>query len=191
MLPRACASFSLRYVCLLAGLLGITTAARDGLCPPLGPVLPAPRAPTQSLHVQAAASVLQQALLNITASLNNSALSFGVQSIHESNPILEFHYTPPNFGSHGVKQVNSDTVYRLASTSKLFPVLAVLQTVGMDLNDPITKYLPELRELNDEALEKNQVWAVDWDEVTLGALSSHLGIPADCEAPPYQAMMYH
>lgn len=165
---------------LILGLIAGASAALDGLCPPLGALLPAPTAPSSSLHVQAAALLLKEALQNATASLNTSAISFGIQSIHETEPILEFHYTPPEFGAAGVKEVDSNTVYRLASTSKLFPVLAILKHEDMDLNDPVTKYLPELRDLNKQAREHSRVWQVDWDSITLGALSSHLGAPSDC-----------
>ncbi|KAK6088102.1 beta-lactamase-like protein 2 [Seiridium cupressi] len=170
---------TLRLACLVSFLSGGAFAALDGLCPPLGAVLPAPKAPSSSLHIQSAVLQLKQVLQNVTAALNNSAVSFGVQSIHETEPLLEFHYTPPEFGSHGVKEVDSNSVYRLASTSKLFPALAILRTEGMDLNDPITKYLPELRDLNKQSRAQNELWTIDWDDITLGALSSHLGAPSD------------
>lgn len=174
-------SSGMRLPYLIAGLLGGASAALDGLCPPLGPVLPAPTSPSSSRHVQSAVLALNHAFGKVTASLNNSAVSFGIQSIHESKPIVELHHTPPNFSADGVQEVDADTVYRLASTSKLFPVLAVLRTEGMDLNDPITKYLPELKELDDkQSLHHNRLWTVDWDDITLGALSSHLGSPSDC-----------
>jgi hypothetical protein len=173
---------AMRYAYLLSSLLSGAWAAVGGLCPPLGPVLPAPKAPSNSLYVQAAVAVLKEALFNGTAPLNGSSVSVGIQSIHEADPLFEFHYTPPKFGANGVKKVDSDTVYRLASTSKMFAVLAILQIEGMDLNDPITKYLPELQDLGKQARKQNNLWTVNWDDVTLGALSSHLGAPADCKS---------
>lgn len=170
----------MRHVYLFSGLLGAASAALDGLCPPLGPVLPAPKAPSANAYLQSQMSLLNETLHNATAPLNSSAISFAIQSIHEDKPMLEFHYTPQNFGKNGVQKVDANTVYRLASTSKLFPVLAVLKTEGMELNDPITKYLPQLRNLKKESRQQNQMWVVDWDDITLGALSSHLGAPADC-----------
>ncbi|KAI0129092.1 beta-lactamase/transpeptidase-like protein [Xylariales sp. AK1849] len=166
-------------ICLVLTHTDGVSAALDGLCPPLGPVLPAPTSPSASLHVQSALTVFEEALRNVTSNLNVSAVSVGVHSIHEVEPMLVFHHTPPKLDARGVKQVDSDTLYRLASTSKIFPVLAILKTPGMDLNDPITKYLPELRSLNEQAQAQNAIWAVDWDDITLGALASHHGIPAD------------
>lgn len=76
--------------------------------------------------------------------------------------------------------VDSDTVFRLASLSKLFPVLAVLMQKGVDLDDPVTRYVPELRALNQQARDQTAIWKTDWDSVTIGALMSHLGgTPAD------------
>lgn len=170
----------MRHVYLFSGLLGAASAALDGLCPPLGPVLPAPKAPSANAYLQSQISLLNETLHNMTAPLSSSAISFAIQSIHEHKPMLEFHYTPKDFGKNGVQKVDANTVYRLASTSKLFPVLAVLKTDGMELNDPITKYLPQLRNLKKESRQQNQMWVVDWDDITLGALSSHLGAPADC-----------
>lgn len=157
------------------------SAALDGLCPPLGAVLPPATSPSSHVAVQSAAKVLREALANLTAPFNKTAVTFGVQSIREAQPIIEYHYTPQELDPRGVQKVDSDTVFRLASTSKIFPVLAVLKTHGMSLDDPITDYLPELNALNKQAKAQNAIWTVDWDEITLGALASHLGGPADCE----------
>jgi hypothetical protein len=156
-------------------------AALDGLCPPLGAVLPPATSPGSHLAVQSASKLLREALGNLTASFNQTAVAFGVQSIREAKPIVEYYYTPPELDPRGVQKVDSDSVFRLASTSKIFPVLAVLKTYGMSLDDPITDYLPELNALNKQAKAQNAIWTVDWDEITLGALASHLGGPADCE----------
>lgn len=111
----------------------------------------------------------------MTEGMEGSALAVGVKSIHEDKLLLEYAYTPPNVDPRGVQKVDSDTVFRLASASKVFPVLALLQINGVDLNDPVTKYVPQLRDLNKEARAQTPIWTVDWDDITLGALASHLG----------------
>ena len=64
----------------------------------------------------------------------------------------------------------------------MFPVLALLKLHKVDFDDAVTKYVPELRALNKQARKQDAVWAVDWDQVTVGALASHIGgIPADCK----------
>ncbi|KAK4154098.1 beta-lactamase-like protein 2 [Chaetomidium leptoderma] len=169
---------SLFLSCLTLG----AQAALDGHCPPLGPVLPAPTEPSKHEAVPAAAKALKEILQQMTASYNTSAVAIGVKSIHESNLLFEYSYTPPNKDKRGAQTVDSDTVFRLGSLTKVFPVLALLKLKdrGVSLDDPITKYVPELRELKSQAREDSQVWAVEWDDVTLGSLASHMGgIPSD------------
>ncbi|KAI1878406.1 uncharacterized protein JN550_000588 [Neoarthrinium moseri] len=177
--PLCSRTLPVPVVCLLSFWFNGAVASLDGLCPPLGPVLPAPKEPSSNLNVQAALKLFKESVHNVTGSFNKSAVSIGVQSIHESAPMFEYHFTPPELDPRGVNKVDSNTVYRLASTSKLFPVLSVLKTEGMDLNDPITKYIPDLRSLNEHAREESPLWTVDWDDMTLGSLASHLGAPAD------------
>jgi CubicO group peptidase (beta-lactamase class C family) len=120
----------------------------------------------------------------MTASYNASAVAVGVKSIHEPDLLFEYYYTPPNKDKRGAQKVDSDTVFRLGSLTKVFPVLALLKLkdMGVSLDDPITKYVPELRELKRQGGIDSPVWTVGWDDVTLGALASHMaGIPSDCE----------
>ena len=160
-------------------------ASLDGHCPPLGAVLPAPLQPSTSNHVKTAVDNVKKTIEATISALNGSGLAVGVKSIHEDNLLLEYAYTPSDIDPRGVDKVDSDTVFRLASASKLFPVLAVLKLHGVDLNDAVTKYLPELRDLNKQARAQNPIWAVEWDDITLGALASHLGgIAADSQKIP-------
>jgi CubicO group peptidase (beta-lactamase class C family) len=166
--------------CLSLGIF----AAQDGHCPPLGPVLPAPTQPSKHEALPAAAAALRGALDQMTATYNSSAVAIGVKSIYETGLLFEYAYTPPNKDKRGAQKVDSNTVFRLGSLTKVFPVLALLKLKdrGVSLDDPITKYVPELRALKRQARKDSPVWTVDWDEVTLGALASHMGgIPSDCE----------
>ncbi|KAG7294063.1 hypothetical protein NEMBOFW57_004125 [Staphylotrichum longicolle] len=176
------------YSALKAGFLALpylslgALAALDGHCPPLGPVLPAPTQPSKHEAVPAAAAALRGIIDQVTATYNGSAVAIGVKSIHESKLLFEYAHTPANKEKRGAQKVDSDTVFRLGSLTKVFPVLALLKLKdrGVRLDDPITKYVPELRGLKKQAREDSPVWVVDWDEVTLGALASHMaGIPSD------------
>ncbi|PVH81937.1 beta-lactamase/transpeptidase-like protein [Cadophora sp. DSE1049] len=58
--------------------------------------------------------------------------------------------------------------YLIGSISKLFSDLILLRT-GLRLDDPVTKYLPELKSVDSP---------VRWENITLGSLGDHLsGIP--------------
>lgn len=157
-------------------------AALGGHCPPLGPVLPAPRHPSTNDAVKSAVSALKEALDERTAAYNGSGLAIGLKSIHEDDYLLEYAHTPDHLDPRGVDKIDSDSVFRIASVSKLFPVLAILKLKGVSLDDAVTEYVPELKKLNDEAREQNAIWAVDWDDITIGSLASHMsGVAADCE----------
>jgi len=152
-------------------------AALDGHCPPLGPVLPAPTRPSADPAVQSAITAFKALMDQKGQVFNTSAIAIGVKSVHEENLLLEWAFTPPEEfrDPRGVQEVDSNTVFRLASLSKVFPVLGVLLQNGVSIEDPVTKYIPELRELNKQAREQTAVWTCGWDSVTIGALMSHLG----------------
>ncbi|KAJ2992538.1 hypothetical protein NUW58_g2133 [Xylaria curta] len=156
-------------------------AARDGLCPPLGPVLPAPISPSGHDSVQAAVLVAVDKFQNRTAAFNTTGVSIAVQSIHEMSPMLEFHHTPPVLDNTSATTINSETIYRIGSISKVFAVLSVLTQGQMSMEDPITKYVPELLQLKHDAVPvANDITAVHWEQVTVGSLATHMsGIGTD------------
>ncbi|RSM18283.1 hypothetical protein CDV31_002802 [Fusarium ambrosium] len=155
-------------------------AAKNNHCPPLGPVLPAPTSPSTNDAVKTAVEALTKGLKALTGSFNSTAMSIGMVSLHEDEPILDIHHTPANLDARGVKKVDADTVYRIGSVSKAFTVLAALKLSGVNMDDAVTKYLPQLRELGKQQNEKNNITVVDWDRISLQALASHMGgIPAD------------
>ncbi|KAK5635362.1 hypothetical protein RRF57_011074 [Xylaria bambusicola] len=168
----------------LGALLLLTNgafAARDGLCPPLGPVMPAPVSPSGHDLVQDAIRLVTDKFQNLTAGFNTTGISVAVKSIYEANPMLELHHTPPVADNTSTTTVDSETIYRIGSLSKIFAVLSVLTQGQMKLEDPITKYVPELLQLRKEAVPvANNITAVHWDQVTVSSLTSHMsGIGAD------------
>ena len=152
-------------------------AGLDGHCPPLGPVLPAPTQPSADPAVQSAIAAFKTLMEEKVQVASTSAIAIGVKSVHEEELLLEWSFTPPEEfrDPRGVQEVDSDTVFRLASLSKVFPVLGVLLQNGVRIEDPVTKYIPDLRELNKQARDRTPVWTCGWDSVTIGALMSHLG----------------
>ncbi|KAK1585359.1 beta-lactamase [Colletotrichum navitas] len=106
-----------------------------------------------------------------TAAFNGSAVSIGVKSALEDAPLVDFHFTPRERDPRGAQAVDRHTAYRLASVSKLFPVLAALQrgdVIGWE--DPLTKFIPELRDAPKGALDYH-----DWEEITVEAAATHIG----------------
>ncbi|KAI2629983.1 beta-lactamase/transpeptidase-like protein [Hypoxylon sp. NC1633] len=158
----------------------IVLAALNGHCPPLGPVLPAPTKPATHESVQQAIRSITSVFQNITADLDSTGISIAVKSIHESGPLLELHHTPTTLNPNGTRIINSETIYRLGSISKIFAVLSVLQQDHVKLDDHVADYVPELLHLKGETDEVNDVTTVRWKDVTLGSLASHMsGVGAD------------
>ncbi|KAF4630436.1 hypothetical protein G7Y89_g7707 [Cudoniella acicularis] len=165
-------------------------------CPYLGPDFPAPTNLTNS-------STFQKALANLTSTIENgivsgtlfpNSTSFSVEifSTKNPNPLFEYHHTSPNLQLfNGTKLVDGNSIYRIASISKLFTVYLFLIEAGdVHFHDSITKFIPELAEesifySNDEAAD-----FVDWESVTIGELASQMsGISRDSEFgfPPLNA----
>lgn len=157
--------------------VGAFALADAKACPPMGAVFPAPQAPSQNKGVKSAASALKNTLDEQISSLfETSAMSIGVKSIHEDEPLFTYHFTPPNPGS-GARKVGDNTVYRIGSVSKLFTVLAALQNPDIDMNASVLKYLPQLNETRAD----DPIFSLDWEDITVASLAGHLsGVGADC-----------
>ncbi|KAI7774747.1 hypothetical protein LA080_007954 [Diaporthe eres] len=184
-------SFSLR---ISFTLLAVTSAAADLYnqpCPLYGQNYPTPTGLATSKHVEAAAeSVLNQLLSakNETTAygpLDTDTTAFSVEfyTLDDEDAVFSHHYTPTQLLSQrtaGVEEVDSDTIYRVGSVSKLWTVYLYLLAAGdQTWNDPITTFIPELQEIS-QTQELDPTSDVDWESITVGALASHLaGIGRD------------
>jgi CubicO group peptidase (beta-lactamase class C family) len=113
-------------------------------CPPTGPVLPVPVIE----DVASLTSNLTQSLLEVSQvsadHFNLSATSFSVQITGPDAILYEFHHTAPVRNTSGVDKVTGDSVYRVASVTKMVTTLALLLQESANLDDPVTKYVPGL-----------------------------------------------
>ncbi|KAI0173261.1 beta-lactamase/transpeptidase-like protein [Hypoxylon sp. FL1284] len=166
----------------VGALLGwiVSTVVAIPVCPLDGPVFTKPLRPSENEDIKAAVATLNEQFANITAGAQNYSLSIQVYSVHEPAPIWELYHTAPTLPSNttGVKTVDENTVFRLGSLTKIFTIYAWLVNAGDTLwNDPITKYVPELRELTNRS---DPVDFTAWEDVTLGGLATQLtGIPRE------------
>lgn len=75
----------------------------------------------------------------------------------------------------GAEQVNGSSAYRIASITKTFTVLGILQqhaAGNLRLDDPVDQYVSDLR--------RRQSGSIPWKDITLRSLASQLsGIPRD------------
>jgi CubicO group peptidase (beta-lactamase class C family) len=186
--PRTCAT--------LAALAAIHVAAALPNCPIQGQEFPEPR--NLAEH-----PIWKEAIASLTAvydwhdqdqngTTGAKNFSYSVQ-VFSGNPgqeiLFERYHTAPNLptlNSTGVKKVDSRTVYRLGSITKVYTVLAWLVAAGdAQLNDPVAKYLPEVAAHieKNKGREDDGVWKVDWEDITIGALmGQQAGIQRDCKS---------
>ena len=78
----------------------------------------------------------------------NVTFSLGLFSIHDPAAAeLQYHYASPEVvkAPNGTHKVDGDSIYRIASVSKLFTVYAgMIELSSEDWNRPITDFIPEL-----------------------------------------------
>jgi len=78
----------------------------------------------------------------------------------------------------GAVEVSGNSVYRIASITKTFTTLGILQQHAaghLNLDDSVDRYLTGLR--------GPQSGSISWKDITLRSLASQLsGLPRDCEA---------
>jgi hypothetical protein len=116
-------------------------------CPFLGPDLPAATNLANSSSVQNATSILKTRIADgITSGLlspNQTSFSVEIFSSDSSTPLFEYHYASPILSiSNGTKTVDSNSIYRIGSISKLFTVYTFLIEAGDTyFHEPITKYV--------------------------------------------------
>lgn len=174
------ASFLL-FACAALSTLSQTLAQTlDPNCPILGPDFPAPIRPAQNPAVSDAVQQVEKAVETFVDNATSDTVSLEVYSIYENEPLLTFHRSAPsaNLSEIGTQSVDSDSIYRVASISKLFTVYTYLAAVGdATWNRPVTDFVPELAQYaedNQEQLERDRIGTVDWKAITVGALASHL-----------------
>ncbi|KAI0149601.1 beta-lactamase/transpeptidase-like protein [Xylariaceae sp. FL1272] len=145
-------------------------------CPPLGAVLPSPKDASSHPAVKEVVEQAQGLMSELEQLLGNATgLSLGIASVHEDAPLLNVAYTPDIYNETGVSKVDSDTVFRIGSVSKVFTVMGLLLLGDkVNLADSITKYIPELNDLKKEQSIISPVTTVNWDAITLDALAAQL-----------------
>ncbi|KAH8711829.1 beta-lactamase/transpeptidase-like protein [Phaeosphaeriaceae sp. PMI808] len=149
-------------------------------CPFLGPVFPPPTSLSTNSEFTSSIQKLQSSIQEALSSGNsthgpissNDTYSVQIFSTKNDEPLLDMHHRGTEI--LGNRTVDGDSVYRIASTTKLITVYLLLLQVGDSIFEHrVTKYLPELA-------GKGQ-----WDDITVGALAGYLaGIAADAYTFP-------
>jgi hypothetical protein len=184
---------------VLAFLLPLSTFGSRP-CPILGPPYLIPASLATSSIVHAGTNDLTRAFDALISTGNSShgavtsnTTSFSIALFSPSNfnvsSFYEYHHTAPWATNANPKSAKKDSrsVYRLGDLTRLLTVYSFLHQIGDRLwLDPVTDYVPELRTVQDRI--RNPILEVDWNEITLGDLASHMsGIGRDSECWARQA----
>jgi hypothetical protein len=159
--------------------LVISPAVAISNCPIYGPVFPKPANLAQSKLLSDEFSALEKTLndavqTNSHSLVNTTAYSLVFFSAEEEAPLFEWHYTPSSYENHvnGVTKIDSDSIYRIASISKLVHIYMALSEIGDSLwNRPVTDFLPELKQ---QPGENDPIRDAKWEDVKLGDLGAYL-----------------
>ena len=156
-------------IILVAPFAASASAAIQARCPPSGPVLPQPSLSLDS-NLENVTFQIETLLKSSATSWNASATSFSVELTSADKTIYEYHHTAKVLNDTGTDKVDTNTIYRVASITKVFASLALLLKAPWAIDAPARWFVPELGDLEG------------YEETTLGMLANHMsGIPRDGE----------
>lgn len=150
-------------------------------CDDPSPAFLLPNLNAASSEREAVQGIIENALHNISAESEYDRTSFSVEVTSNTETLFSFHHTAAQLDT-GTDNVNGSSLYRIASITKSFTVLALIQQYAagnLSLDDPVNKYI--------SALNEPQNSTVRWKDITLRALASQIGgLSRDSESPALQ-----
>lgn len=150
-----------------------------GVCPPPSPTFPLP---DYSKHQPILLNVLQKIqneAESIVADRTYDTTAFSIEVTSSKQTLWSsFHKARDRDALRpGAEEVNGNSVYRIASITKTFTILGILQQHAaghLNLDDAIDAYLMDLKGA--------QSGSIRWKDITLRSLASQLsGLPFDCK----------
>ncbi|KAF2715980.1 beta-lactamase/transpeptidase-like protein [Polychaeton citri CBS 116435] len=158
--------------CLILAILLIAPPS-SAICYEPSPAFPVPQWEHNSPALLASLDTIEKALTPVLNLDEYDSASVSIELTTSSRTIWSRHHSPRVFDEQrpGTKHVDSESVYRVASITKVFTTLGILfqhQARNLSLDDSIDKYVPELD------------GEMAWHDITLRALASQLsGIPRE------------
>ncbi len=142
------------------------------------PAFPLPKLPRGSKYLTDLFASIDDSLKQAVAHDEFATSSFSVEVTSSKETLWSSHHTARerNDTRPGAKIVDGSSVYRIASITKTFTTLGILQQYeagNLSLDDPIKEYIQEL--------DGKQKGTIPWHDITLRTLASQLsGIPREC-----------
>ncbi|KAL4954444.1 beta-lactamase/transpeptidase-like protein [Aspergillus filifer] len=166
----------------------------------LGPIYPAPR------DLSSRNSIVANAFNNLTRALDSSfrghsnttlselsdlTFSVGLFSTRDAGAeTLQYHHASPETANStlGTRQPDGDSIYRIASVSKLFTVYAgLIELWPEDWERPLSQIFPELVQPDDDDIDVTS--DTQWDYITPWFLAAQLGGVAQYAIPWTQDLL--
>ncbi|EEH11641.1 conserved hypothetical protein [Histoplasma capsulatum G186AR] len=151
-------------------------------CPLLGQAFPPPRMLSNSSTWKKAIEDFEsnlKELLSQSTDLDARTTSFSINifSSHEENLLYEYHHDAPGLKGSIAKgqKLNGDTMYRIASISKVMTLYTFLIEAGFKyFNEPVAKFVPEIeREIQRQWGNIDDTLVPQWREITVGSLANY------------------
>jgi CubicO group peptidase (beta-lactamase class C family) len=164
------------YLFALAGPLFIRSIYAR--CYDPSPAFPPPDFSRDSEDLKWTLAHIEKSLKETVSDEIYAASSYSIEITSSKETLWSSHHTARdrNESRIGTKVVTSDSVYRIASITKTFTTLGILQqhaAGNLSLDDPIQKYIAEL--------QGPESGNIPWKDITLRTLASQLsGIPREC-----------
>ncbi|RDW74644.1 serine hydrolase domain-containing protein [Aspergillus mulundensis] len=156
-------------------------------CPLLGPAFPPWTLDTSDKTIASALEALTRELDMLVSTNTGShgdvspnttfsiALSSADSGSAQDEPFFwQYHHIAPALSrsAAGSRVADENSIYRIGGLTEVFTVWCLLLSGGDHLlNDPVTKYLPELA---NGTSTQDDIEHVLWDDVTVGRRSSHM-----------------
>ena len=163
-------------------ILSIFFPSTTPSCTSQNPFFPPPIYSRQSSEIWETFSQIEASLSALTrnnSALNTSSYSIEVTSSHKTLWSTFHTARDKNLTRPGAETVDETSRYRIASITKVFTVLGILQqhaAGNLSLDDSVDKYIPDLF----ASLGQPAGAPIPWHEITLRSLASQLsGLPRD------------
>lgn len=116
------------------------------------------------------------------AGIENVTFSVGLFSLKDPKALqLQYHHTSPEIknAEYGTHKVDGNSIYRVASVSKLITVLAgMVELTDDDWHRPLSKINPGFKQHLKNTSAADVIETIQWDKITPWALAAQLsGIP--------------
>ena len=168
---------SLNILLSLIFLFNLLKPFSSASCDSPTPAFPPPDFDRHGPSLRSTSTRISNAIESLTQHDEYNKTSFSVEITSQTHTLFSIHHTAKVRSSvrRGAKEVGNTTAYRIASMTKPFTILAILQQQqagNLSLDDPVSTYI--------STLSLPQKGSIPWKDITLRSLATQQsGIPRD------------